>query len=203
MFPQMISRITKMIAKPREYWDEMMAEPGDLKTLLVPQILILAAIPAVSLMLGTLLGGLRFMRFGIYGRLAGGAIATGLITYLLNIVLWWAFALIIDALAPSFGAQKNVDQARKLATGAIIPSWVGMALHLTSIPALGALGALAGMGFGCYLLYLGLPMMNGTPPEKAAGYTAAAAGCLLVAGLIVGAVACIPASCCVATSVIL
>ena len=65
-------------------------------------------------------------------------------------------SLIINALAPSFGGQKNSTQALKVAVYAFTPAWVAGALQiLTPLAILGILLAF----YGLYLLYLGLPVL--------------------------------------------
>ena len=42
MLAQLVPRIKLMFTNPRAYWDDFAAEPGDLKALLVPKVLVLA-----------------------------------------------------------------------------------------------------------------------------------------------------------------
>jgi hypothetical protein len=192
----MIQSLVKLFTNPQEYWREAVTEPGDIKALLVPKMAILAAIPAVAAFLGLVFG---FIRFGFLGAFVGG-LASMVLSYVMNIVMWVALGFIIDALAPSFGGQRDIGQSMKLATGTVIPMWLGSALSITSVGALGWLGWLAGLGYGAYALYLGLPVMNGTSREKAVGYTAASIGILFVVSLVAGMLAACPASCLIRSS---
>jgi hypothetical protein len=82
----------------------------------------------------------------------------------------YVVALIIDALAPSFGGEKNQVQALKTVAYGMTSAWVaGIALI---VPVLGWLVALAGGIYSIYLIYLGLPSTMKAPQEKAGGYTA-------------------------------
>jgi hypothetical protein len=194
-------RLVKIFTAPKDYWNEVIAEPGDIKTLLVPQMLILAAIPALAQFLGVMLGSMTVaMRLGFFGRLMTGAIITLILGYALNIVIWIITGLIINGLAEPFGAQKDASQANKLATGAVIPMWLGSALHIVPFPFLGMLGSLAGLGYGAYFLYLGLPVLNSTPQDKAVGYTAAVIGITFVVAIVLTLVVSCPAGCMMATA---
>jgi len=175
----MIERLMKLFTNPKEYWSAQVTEPGDIKTLLLPQMAILAGVPAVCQLLGTIIA----FRAAIGMALVGGLISC-ILTYAMQIVAWIALGYIIDALASSFGAQKDLGQAMKLAAGTIMPAWIGSVLSLTSISALGIVGSLGGMGYGAYLLYLGLPIMNGTPQEKTIGYTIASIAILFVLSMV-------------------
>jgi hypothetical protein len=90
----------------------------------------------------------------------------------------YVLAFIIDALAPSFLGEKNLNQAFKVATYSLTPSWLGGIFGI--IPVLGILGLLLAL-YGLYLLYLGLPVLMKSPKEKAVVYTIV----VVVAGIII------------------
>src|SRR3546814_14375792 len=89
-------------------------------------------------------------------------------SYVLSLVMLYVVALIINALAPTFGGRKDQLQAVKVIVYAWQAAWVaGIA---TIVPWLGWLVVLAGRLYSIYLLYLGLPHTMTCPPEQAAGY---------------------------------
>ena len=89
-------------------------------------------------------------------------------TFVMAIVTVFVVSLIIDALAPSFGGEKNSIRALKVAVYSYTPAWVAGVLNI--LPLLGVLVVLAAL-YGLYLLYLGLPRLMKCPPDKAIGYT--------------------------------
>lgn len=192
----MFARIVKLLTNPREYWGEVVAEPADIKSLL-PQMLVLAGIPALASFLNIMFTALRFVFSG--GAVIGAGIAL-VLSLAANLGIWIAFGFIINALAPTFQAQKDQGQAVKLATGTIIPMWVGQVLNMVPFPGIGILGTLGGLGYGAYILYLGLPVMNGTPQEKAIPYTAASIGILFVVAMVAAFLVGCPAGCLMAAS---
>jgi len=97
----------------------------------------------------------------------------------------YVFALIIDALAPSFGGEKNFLQAFKVAAFAPTASWLAGIFSI--LPALSILGIL-GL-YSLYLLYVGLPRLMKTPPEKAMVYTVVVIIAGIVLSVVVGMVA--------------
>jgi hypothetical protein len=104
-----------------------------------------------------------------------------------RMALTYVMALIIDALAPTFGGQKDQTQALKAAAYAWTANWVaGIGLL---VPWLGVLIALAGGIYSIYLLYLDLPATMKCSPEKAVGHTAVGIVCAIVLGWIVAIVA--------------
>jgi hypothetical protein len=94
-------------------------------------------------------------------------------------------SLIINALAPTFGAEKNSTQALKVAVYSYTPAWLAGVFQI--LPALGILGLLAGF-YGLYLLYLGLPHLMKCPKDKAMGYTAVVVVCAIVLTAVTGVI---------------
>jgi peptidoglycan biosynthesis protein MviN/MurJ (putative lipid II flippase) len=80
----------------------------------------------------------------------------------------FVIAFIIDALAPSFGAEKNQIQAMKLVGYSYTASWVAGIFLI--IPFLGGLIAMLGGLYSLYLMYLGLPKLMKSPEDKTMGY---------------------------------
>src|SRR5262249_55979189 len=142
-------------------------------------VAILAAIPAVCGFIGNVISGVPFVR-ALLGAIVG---------YLLAFVTVYIVALIVDFLAPTFNAQKSMDNALKLTTYSYSASWVGGIFLL--IPSLRILAMLAGL-YGLYLLWLGLPPLMKAPEDKSIVYAIAIVICaivvMVVIGLIIGAI---------------
>ncbi|HEX4097250.1 MAG TPA: Yip1 family protein, partial [Caulobacteraceae bacterium] len=96
------------------------------------------------------------------------AVVAAVLSYVLGLVGLFITAFIIDALAPSFGAEKSQIQALKLVVYAQTAAWVAGVANI--IPGLGGLVALAGGIYSLYTLYLGLPKLMKCPPDKTVGY---------------------------------
>jgi hypothetical protein len=186
-------RLKKMFTAPDEYWDEVVDEPGDLQSLLVPQMLILAAIPAVA----TFMGMSIRLAFILPAMGVVAALISGALTFALNLGIWLALGAIINQLADAFDARKDQGLSFKLAAGAIIPVWLGGSLWILPVVGhmLGPTGSLAGLLYGCYFLHRGLPRVNGTPADKALVYTVSAMAILFVLFLFLSWMTFCPASC--------
>jgi hypothetical protein len=148
-----------MLMKPAAEWDVIDGEQASVGGLYTGYACILAAIPAIA----SLVSGLLFLHMMMVAVLV-----SAVLSYVLALVGIFLIAMIIDALAPSFGAQKSQIQALKLVIYAYTASWVaGIALI---IPILGGLIALAGGIYSLYTMYLGLPKLMKCPPDKTVGY---------------------------------
>ncbi len=181
-FNKLIARVKNILLTPKTEWPVIAGESETVQSLYLNYILVLAAIPAVFGFIKNSIIGSTW--FGVTVHTGVGAGITGMIVYyILSLAMVFVMALIIDALAGTFGTQKNQVQALKTVAYAYTASWiagVGVILGM----GLGALIALAGGIYSIYLLYVGLPHTMKCPPEKAGGYTAVSIICAIVLGWI-------------------
>ena len=183
---KIIKRVTNILMTPKTEWSVIADEPATVSDIYKNYIVVLAAIPAiVGFIQNSLIG---HSLFGVTFRTPiGSGLAGMLISYALTLVSVYVMAVIIDALAPTFGAQKNRMQAFKAAAYSWTAGWVaGICLI---IPWVGVLFVLAGTLYSIYLLYLGLQATMKCPPEKTAGYTALSVVCAIVLSLVMVGVA--------------
>ena len=168
-FAKIMARARAILVTPRTEWPVVAAEPTTVQGLYTGYILVLAALPAIAGFIKNSLIG--FSLLGVTARSSVGSGLAGMVLqYLLSLGLVYVMSLIVNALAPSFGAQKDPVQALKAVAYAWTASWVaGVAVIL---PWIGWLIAFAGGVYAIYLLYLGLPATMKNPADKSAGYTA-------------------------------
>lgn len=182
---RLIARAKAILTSPRTEWPVIATEQETVAGIYRNYILILAAVPVVASFIKMAILGYGAM--GITIRMPfGSALASAIVSYALSLVLVYVVALIVNALAPTFGGQKNTIQALKVVAYAYTASWVAGIGVL--VPWLGWLIALAGGVYAIYLLYLGLPVLMQAPQEKAGGYTAATVIITIVLSWIIGLV---------------
>jgi hypothetical protein len=174
-----VERAKNILLQPKQEWVKIDGEATDVKTLYTEYIIIMAAIPAIAGFIGlSLVGASMFgttFRVPIVDGLVGAIVR--FVMTLAGIYIW---ALIIDALAPTFGGTKNRIQALKVSAYSYTAA--ALAGIFTIIPALGMLGIL-GL-YSIYLLYTGLPILMKAPQEKAMGYTVV----VILLGIVLGVV---------------
>lgn len=179
----MIGRIKRLILTPTAEWDRIDAEPMTEKGIMIGWVVPLAAIGPVATLIGGQLFGWRV--FGVVLKPdLGSAIAGAITAWILALVGTYVLALIIDALAPTFGATKNRVQALKVAAYSATAGWLAGIFGI--MPALAVLGIL-GL-YSLYLFWVGLPKLMKAPADKAIGYVAATVVAALVLFLVVGAI---------------
>lgn len=180
----LVARIKGILLTPSAEWERIEREPATIGGLFTGYACILAAIPAVAGLIGGQLFGLGLPGFSVKPGLAFG-ITAAVLGYVGSLVTIFILGLVIEALAPSFGAEKNRVQAFKVAVYSYTASWVAGILGL--VPALGVLMLLAGL-YGCYLLYLGLPRVMKAPADKAPGYAIVTIVVAIVISIVIGMV---------------
>jgi hypothetical protein len=173
-FNKLIARVKGILLTPKTEWPVIASEQTTVADLYKGYIVWLAAIPQVFTFL-------LLARFG-----AGSALSRLIVGYAVSLAMIYVVALIIDALAPTFGGTKDGVQSLKTIAYASTASCVASIAVI--VPLLGILIALAALIYGIYLLYLGLPHTMKCPPDKAGGYTAVIVIVLIVLWFVVAAI---------------
>ncbi len=169
-FNKLIARVKNILLTPKTEWPVIAAEPETVVSLYTNYILILAAIPAVVGFLKMSVIGISVPFVGTIRLGVGVGITQMVVSYAVGVGVSYLMMLIIDALAPTFSAEKNQVQALKSIAYANTAGWIVSVLGLLGF--LGTLAGLAGAIYGIYLLYIGLPYTMKCPQEKAGGYAA-------------------------------
>jgi hypothetical protein len=164
----LVDRVKNILLTPKTEWPAIAAEKPTVQSLYVGYILILAAIGPIAMA----------VRFGLFGMGIGIAV----ISYVIGLLMIYLLAWIVDALAPTFGGEKNFIQSLQLTAYSFTAAWVAGIFHL--IPFIGALLALLAVIYSLYTFYLGVPILKKSPPGKAAAYTIVVVLC----GIVLGAV---------------
>jgi hypothetical protein len=180
----LVDRVKGILLTPRTEWPVIEGEPATTGSIYSGYVIPLAAIPAIAGFIGMSLFGVSAVGMSIRVPISAG-ITSAVVRYVLSLVGVYVLALIIDALAPSFGGTKSPIQALKVAAYSSTASWVAGIFML--VPALSILGLL-GL-YSLYLLYLGLPVLMKSPKEKATGYTVVVVVCAIVLFYVIGVIA--------------
>jgi hypothetical protein len=181
-----LNRVTAILFQPGVTWKKIDGEftkPADLyKGYVIP----LAAVGPVCTAIGMSVFGLRVPLVGATFRVPiTSALTQAVVQYALALVGVFVIALIVNALAPTFGGQRNDVQALKVAAYSSTAAWVGGAFNL--LPPLALVGLLVSL-YSLYLLYAGLPVVMKAPRDKAMGYTVVVIIAVVVVWLIMGAI---------------
>ena len=175
----LVERIKGILLQPKSEWLVIEREPGNAGYLFPNYVAIVAAIPPVCAFIGLSIIGSGPFRLGIIS-----GILHALVVYALSLISVVVAAYIIDFLAGTFGAQKNLDNAMKVSAYAPTAAWVAGVFKI--IPALAFLGIL-GL-YSLYLLHSGIVALMKPAADKALIYTIAVIVCVIVLWTIVFAI---------------
>ena len=159
----LIDRAKNILLKPKEEWAVIEQETPDIGGLITGYALPLILLSAICTFIGTAFISSAYGVDSVSYGLAGAIV--GLITAIVGLFI---SAFVVDALAPSFGSQKNMGRAMQLVVYSATAGWVAGLLNI--IPGL-VFVTWIGSLYGIYLLYLGLPNMMKTPEDKRVVYT--------------------------------
>jgi hypothetical protein len=179
---KLIARAKAILLTPKTEWPVIAAEPDTVGGLFASYIAILALVPALCGFLRMSVIGISMPFLGSYRVGMGSGLSTAVLSYVLALVGVFVVSLIVNALAPTFGGQKDKVQALKAVAYSYTAGWVASVIGL--VPGLGIIAALAGLVYGLYLLYLGLPPTMKCPPDKAVGYTVVTVICAIVVAIL-------------------
>jgi hypothetical protein len=160
----LIERAKNILLQPASEWTVIDGEAATIGGLITGYAAPLAVIPALVSLLFFLVSA------GSYISMLGGVLIKMLIiVYAISLGTVVLLGFIIDALAPSLGGVKNPVQAMKTAVYSGTAFWVGGIALIVSH----WLWAVVGIGYGGYLLWLGLPKLMRVPVDKAPAYVGA------------------------------
>jgi hypothetical protein len=150
-----IDRLKNILLTPKTEWPAIAGETATVQSLYVGYIMLLAAIGPVAMAL----------RFGFLGV----GITFAIVNYVLSLAVVYVLALVIDAIAPSFGGEKSFIQSLKLVAYSFTAAWLAGVFHL--LGGIGGLLALVASIYSIYTLYLGAPVMKKCSQDKAVVFT--------------------------------
>ena len=162
----LVERIKGIVMDPRNEWVKIAAEPATVQSLYTGWIMILAAVGPIAMLV------------------AMHSIQFALAQYVLSLIITFVLALIVDALAPSFGGTKDIVASLKLTAYSYTIAWLAGIFNLLGM--LGSVIALAAAIYAFYTFYLGVPVLKKATPEKAVQFTLVIVVCGIVLGLLSG-----------------
>lgn len=177
----LIARVKNLLLTPGTEWDVIDREEVEPRRLALRYVAPLAAIPTIAIFVALAVVGVQ----GVRAPLLGVALSA-FIFFVLTLVAVFAFAALINWLAPRFGAEKNYKQAFKLSAYSTTAALVAGVLAIA--PALQVFALLAA-AYSLYLLYVGAPKVMHPAPKAALNYSIVTTFTAIIVAMIVGAAA--------------
>ena len=174
----LVERVKNILITPKTEWEVINNETATPQSLLTGYVLPLAIIAAIGPLLQAFLfaGGVGLSFF----------LVTALIGFIAQVIGFYISSMIIDALANSFGSEKNLGKSAQLVAYSSTPSYI--AALLSFIPGLGIILSFVAWGYGIYLMYLGIGPLKKTPEDKKVAYMIVAFLVMIVLYFILAAI---------------
>jgi Yip1 domain len=183
---KIVARAKAMVLTPRTEWPVAAAEPATVSSLFTGYIVVLAAVPAIAMLLKLSVLGTSAGFFGTFRMPLTFGLSQAILSYVLSLVGVYVSAYVVNALAPSFGGQKDQVQALKAVAYSYTAYWAASIALI--LPWLGFLIVFIAGLYSIYLLNMGLPYTMKCPPEKSVGYTVVTIIVTIVIYFVIGAV---------------
>lgn len=177
----LLARVKGIMLAPRTEWPVIAAESKTAMQIYAGYAAPLVIVSVICGFIGMTVFGITVPFAGTVRMHLGEALLNAILGLITTFVGLFVLSLIINALAPSFGGQKDSVRALKVAAYSYTPAWLGGMLAI--IPLLGIIGGLIGL-YGLYLLYLGLPVLMRVAQDKALMYTIVIILCAIVIGVL-------------------
>ena len=165
MHMNIIDRVKNILITPKTEWDVIAAEQQSLSSVLTTYVLPLSLIGAAASFIGWGFIGKSYGFFTVKGVDIG--VKYAIISLVSVIIGFFITTFVVDALAPSFGSEKNINRSAQFVGYSYTPALIGAIFNI--LPSLALLGALCGL-YSIYLMYLGLGPVKKTPEDKKVVY---------------------------------
>jgi uncharacterized membrane protein len=177
----LIDRIQNITLRPNAEWPRIAGEPASVGGLYAGYVAPLAAINPIALFIGLSIVGVSIPFVGTYRTPFFAGISQAILSFVLALVGVLLMAVLVNALAPTFGGRRDLTAALKLVAYSATPGFVAGILSI--FPPLAVLEVLAAF-WGLYLFFVGVPVVMQTTRDKALPYTAVTMVCAFVIGLV-------------------
>jgi len=175
----LMDRIKGILLQPKSEWGKIDSEPGDAGYLISNYVAILAAVAPICTFIGTSIIGIGGERIGI-----GLGLFRAIVVYVLTLIGFFVVGYIIDFLAGTFGARKDLQSAMKVSAYAPTAAWLAGVFNI--LPVLSFLSIL-GL-YSLYLLYTGIGALMKPASNNALIYTIAVIVCAIIVWIIILAI---------------
>lgn len=181
----LIARVKNLLLQPATEWDAIDREEVDPRRLTLRYVAPLAVIPTIAIIVALAVVGVQADGEWVRAPLLG-VVLSAVIFFIMTIAGVFAFAGIINWLAPRFGGERNYKQAFKLSAYSVTAALV--AGVLAAAPALQVFALMAG-AYSLYLLFVGAPKVMHPAQKSALNFSIVTTFAAIAVALVVGAAA--------------
>ncbi|MDP9229912.1 MAG: YIP1 family protein [Bacteroidota bacterium] len=177
----LIERVKNIITSPNKEWDVISTEEPNVNKIITGYVVPLAGAASIAAFIGYGLIGVSVFGFRVKGIDWG--LYQAITSFIVSVGSVFITAFVVDALAPSFGSEKNFGRSIQLVAYSYTAGWLGGLLQI--LPVIALIGSLFGL-YGLYLMYVGMPKLKKTPADKLIGYFVVCLVVLIAAYFVLG-----------------
>ena len=126
----LVDRAKNICLTPKTEWPVIAAETTPTASLMTGYVAPLAVIGPIAAFIGGSIIGHTLPFVGTWRTPIMMGIGVAIFTFVMAFVAVFILSLIINALAPSFGGEKNPQQALKVAAYSYTPAWIAGILSI-------------------------------------------------------------------------
>ena len=178
----LIDRAKNMLTTPKTEWLVVASETPDNSKIVMGYVIPLAIAGAVAAFIGY--GLIGFNWFGVRVGGTSWGLFHAVTALIQTVVSLFVTAFIVDALAPSFGSEKNMGRSLQLVAYGSTPTLVAGLFQI--LPFLATIILFAAGIYALYLWYLGLTPVKKTPEDKRVTYIIVCIVVLIVVWMVIG-----------------
>jgi Yip1 domain len=181
----LLARIQGIVLSPKVEWPVIAREATPVAKIISTYVVPLTLLVVIVTFVRMSVVGISMPFGGTIRTPFLGGLTNALVSFVMSLVGVGIVSLIINFLAPTFGGLRDNRKALQVAAYSLTPAYLSVVFGL--LPALGTLLSFVAGLYGIYVLYLGLPVVMRSKPDKAVGYTASVVICTIIVGVVLGA----------------
>lgn len=161
-----MSHVWGLLRHPETEWKIIRKEKCTIGKCYFSHVLLLAAIPPLAGYIGTTQVGWQVAAREVHRLTPESALWIAVLSYLTILVAVFSVGLLIHWMGKTYGAKRSLPQCIALAAYTATPLFLAGIMLLYPVLWLNLLIGLPVLAYTVYLLYTGVPIVMGIPPER-------------------------------------
>lgn len=161
-----MSHVWGLLSHPESEWKTIRKENCTIGKCYCSHVLLLAAIPPLAGYIGTTQVGWQVAAREVHRLTPESALWIAVLSYLTILVAVFSIGMLIRWMGKTYGAKRSLPQCIALAAYTATPLFLSGIMLLYPVLWLNLLIGLPVLAYTVYLLYTGVPIVMGIPPER-------------------------------------
>ena len=182
---RILDRIKEILLSPKTAWATIAGEQTPTAQLFSGYVVPLTLLAVLVTFVHMSVIGISLPFGGTVRTPLVGGITNAVVHFVMSLIGVGIVSVIVNFLAPTFGGLRDSRKALQVAAYSLTPAYLSVLFGL--LPSFGTLLSLVAGLYGIYVLYLGLPVVIRSKPDRAVAYTVSVVIFTIILGIILGA----------------